>query len=370
MSDNDGAVWVAEDDLCAHIDEFVDEEEAAFKHFLMEEHGAACLCGHDEEYAEEVGGESWPGGVGHCHEGSVDETVDLIVVVARNVDVVAFHFEVDAQAGEGIGDDAQVADGGVFDGESVARHGGHADEAAHFNHVGENGVCGASEFFHAFDGEEVGGDAADFRSHAVEHFAELLYVGLAGGVVDGGCSVCQHGGHDDVGRSRDGGFVEEHVAAFEPTFREDVEGAGCFVVFEFCTQFLEPVEMRVEAAATDFVAAWAGDDGVAKAGNEGAKEEHTAAQARAALEKFLALEIVDVDVFGAEGDVAFLVAHGFHVHVFKETDEVVDIEDVGYVGNAHFFAGEDGGADDLQRFVFGTLRFDFAADAMAAFYYK
>ena len=102
--------------MCAHIDEFVDEEEAAFKHFLMEEHGAACLCGHDEEYAEEVGGESWPGGVGHCHEGTVDEAVDLIVVVARNVDVVAFHFEVDAQAGEGIGDDAQVADGGVFDG--------------------------------------------------------------------------------------------------------------------------------------------------------------------------------------------------------------------------------------------------------------
>ena len=123
----------------------------------------------------------------------------------------------------------------------------------------------------------------------------------------------------------------------------------------------------VETAATDFVAAWAGDDGVAKAGNEGAEEEHTAAQARAALEKFRALEIVDVDVFGAEGDVAFLVAHGFHVHVFKETDEVVDIEDVGYVGNAHFFAGEMVAQIICSASFLAPLRFDFAADAMAAF---
>ena len=53
-----GAVWVAKNDLCAHIDEFVDEEQTAFEHLLMYEHGAFSLCRHHEHYADEVGSES------------------------------------------------------------------------------------------------------------------------------------------------------------------------------------------------------------------------------------------------------------------------------------------------------------------------
>lgn len=52
---DDGAVRVAEDDLCPHVYELVDEEEAALKHLLMDEHGAARLCRHDEEHGEQVG---------------------------------------------------------------------------------------------------------------------------------------------------------------------------------------------------------------------------------------------------------------------------------------------------------------------------
>ena len=41
-------------------------------------------------------------------------------------------------------------------------------KAAHFNHVGQYGVLRAVQFFHAFDGEQVGCDTADFGSHPVE----------------------------------------------------------------------------------------------------------------------------------------------------------------------------------------------------------
>ena len=42
-------VRVAENNLCTHIDELVDEEQSALEHLLMEEHAATCLCRHNEE---------------------------------------------------------------------------------------------------------------------------------------------------------------------------------------------------------------------------------------------------------------------------------------------------------------------------------
>ena len=52
---DNGAVGVAQDDLRTHLYELIDEEKAAFEHFLMEKHRAACLRGDDDEYAEQVG---------------------------------------------------------------------------------------------------------------------------------------------------------------------------------------------------------------------------------------------------------------------------------------------------------------------------
>ena len=56
MTHHYGAMRVAQDDLRAHVDEFVDEEEAAFKHLLVEKHAPFGLCGHDKENRKEVGG--------------------------------------------------------------------------------------------------------------------------------------------------------------------------------------------------------------------------------------------------------------------------------------------------------------------------
>ena len=64
MANDDSSVGVAEYDLCAHVDEFVDEEEAALEHLLVDEHCSLGLCGYNEHDAEEVRGESRPGGIG------------------------------------------------------------------------------------------------------------------------------------------------------------------------------------------------------------------------------------------------------------------------------------------------------------------
>jgi hypothetical protein len=77
-------------------------------------------------------------------------------------------FELDAQTAEALGDDSKIFVRNILDGNFAFRHCRHADEAAHFNHVGQYGVLRAVQFFHAFDGEQVGCDTADFGSHPVE----------------------------------------------------------------------------------------------------------------------------------------------------------------------------------------------------------
>ena len=77
---------------------------------------------------------------------------------------------------------------------------------------------GAVQGGDTLDGEQVRADAGDAGSHPREHEAELLDVGLAGRVVDGGGASGEHCCHDDVGRAGHGGLVQEHVAAGKAVF--------------------------------------------------------------------------------------------------------------------------------------------------------
>ena len=90
-------------------------------------------------------------------------------------------------------------------------------------------------------------------SHGVEHAAELLNVRLAGCVVDCCRTFGKDGGHDDVCRTCDRGFVEQHVRTVQ-TFSRKFINAAFGVLGELRTQFLETEEMGVETAAADFIA--------------------------------------------------------------------------------------------------------------------
>ena len=58
VSNDHRAVRIAEDNLCAHVDEFVSEEETALKHLLMEKHTSLRLRSHHDENRKEVGGKT------------------------------------------------------------------------------------------------------------------------------------------------------------------------------------------------------------------------------------------------------------------------------------------------------------------------
>ncbi len=226
-------------------------------------------------------------------------------------------------------------------------------------------MTGTVEMVHADDGDEVAANARDVGAHAVEQVAELLDVRLAGGVVDGGGAGGHDGGHDDVGRTRDRSLVEEHVGALQP-FGLDVVDVLLIVVDELGAKVLEAEEMGVEAPPPYLVAAGLGNGCLAETAEQRPNHQHRTAQRRAFLDEVAAVEVVEVDVVGLEGVVVGRVLGDLHADVLQQPDEVVDVEDIGDVGDAHGVAGEQRGADHLQGLVLGALRCDGAFQRVSA----
>ena len=66
VSDNCGAVRIAQYYLRTHIYQFVDEEQPALEHLLMNQHRTLRLRRHHEEYRQQIGRKSWPRNTGCC----------------------------------------------------------------------------------------------------------------------------------------------------------------------------------------------------------------------------------------------------------------------------------------------------------------
>ena len=83
----------------------------------------------------------------------------------------------------------------------------HPDKTADLDHVGQDSVLAAAQVLHAFNGEQVGADAADLGPHLVEHGTELIQIGFASGIEDGRGAVSHHSRHHHVGGTRHRGLA-------------------------------------------------------------------------------------------------------------------------------------------------------------------
>ncbi len=96
---DDGAVGIAEYDLCAHADQFVSEEHPAGIHPVMEKHAPIGLgCCHDSN-AHQVGWESGPGHHTDLRDGVAQIHLDLAGLIAGNENVFAIFCPGVAQVG-------------------------------------------------------------------------------------------------------------------------------------------------------------------------------------------------------------------------------------------------------------------------------
>jgi len=73
-------VRVAQDDLRPHVYKFINKEQPAFEHFLMDNDLPFGLGGHHQDDTEQVGGESGPGRIGNREDRTIYIVLNLITV--------------------------------------------------------------------------------------------------------------------------------------------------------------------------------------------------------------------------------------------------------------------------------------------------
>ena len=182
----------------------------------------------------------------------------------------------------------------------------------------------AMQLLHSLYDEQVGCYSADVGSHGDEHTAELLYVRFACSIVYRCGTLGEHGGHDDVCRSRHRSLVEKHVGAFQSVGLY-LEGVGPFAVYEFRPELLESEEVRVQPATAYLVSARLCHHRLAEAREQRTDHKHASPERSAFPDEFLSVEIAQVYVLRAER--VFVLAHTvhFHAYILEQENKVVHV---------------------------------------------
>ena len=128
--------------------------------------------------------------------------------------------------------------------------------------------------------------------------------------------------------------------------------------------------MRVYPAAADLVSAGFGEVCQAEAGEQGTHNHNRSAQPGALLYEFRTCDVEFVDAVCREGVVSLCVALYLYAHALQKGDEVFYVQDFRDIGYSYCAGGEEYGANDFQRLVFGSLGGDAATQAVASFYYE
>ena len=215
----------------------------------------------------------------------------------------------------------------------------------------------------AGDGQHVRADALDVGAHLHEHPREVLDVRLAGGVADDRRAGRQRGGHQRVLGRHDRRLVHEDVAGAQPAAR-----GGRARCRASCAkrrpERAEGVEVRVQAAAADDVAAGRRHVGLAEAGQQRAGEQERGADA-------LGVRAVDVrrrrSTPAAHSATSLSSRHSTsHADALEHAQHRLDVADPRHVAHDDLLGGQDRGGEDRQGAVLVAGGDDRAAQRHAA----
>ena len=217
---------------------------------------------------------------------------------------------------------------------------------------------GAAEPVDALDPEHVRADALDLGAERDEKPAEILDVGLAGGVADDRLPLREDGGHDRVLRPHHRGLVEVQACSDQPLGPE-VVGA---VEVELDAELGERVDVGVEPPAADHVAAGRRHDGPAVPREQRAGEQKRGANLPAEVGVELGLRharAVDANlVRPGPGGVGAEIGEKLHHHL--------DVPDPRQVREQHLVGRQDRRCEDRQRAVLVSGRTDGAGERATA----
>ncbi len=176
-----------------------------------------------------------------------------------------------------------------------------------------------------------------------EEAAEILDVGLAGGVPHDRLAPGEHRGHDRVLRAHHRRLVEVQALAHEAVAGQLVGAVQRHVG----TELGEGVDVGVQASAADHVPSRRGHDHAAEAREQRAGEQERCAD----LPAQVGVEIGLRDPRGIDADVVRPRPLGVRADVLQQLHHRLHVSDARHVRQAHLVGGEHGGGEDRQRAV-------------------
>ena len=196
-----------------------------------------------------------------------------------------------------------------------------------------------------------------------------MHIRFARRVVNRRRSFSHHGGHHDIGRTGHGRLVEKHIATAQG-FALNAVKTGSRIEVEPCAQFLESDKMGIETAAADLVTTRFGNIPFAEPCQQRPDNHHRSAQAGRTLPVIFTLQVAEIDLTRLERIGILGRVSDFHPHLLKQLDQLQNIDNCGHIAHRYLLRGQQRGTQNLQRFVFGPLRSNFAVQRRPAFYFE
>ncbi|MPM97185.1 hypothetical protein SDC9_144358 [bioreactor metagenome] len=228
--------------------------------------------------------------------------------------------------------------------------------------VAHHAVAAAVQLLHAGDFDCVAARAGDFRAHRVEQVGEVAHVRFARRVVERRRPVRDGRRHQDLLGGGHAGFVEEEFAPRQSPGR--VEPVSLFPR-HFGSELVEPVEVAVEPAAADHVAARRIEFRLAAAGQQRSGEEDAGPVART---KFLR-DRSRLHVGAPEAE-RVVLERELRAQFSRDVEHGADVEDVRHIFQHDLLVGQQQRRDHRQRRVFIPADFHPSADAGGPFHHQ
>ena len=225
---------------------------------------------------------------------------------------------------------------------------------------GETACSQPPSVVHPVHVHDVRADALDRRAHLVEHAREVLHVRLGGGVADDGRALGQRGGHQRVLRAHDRRLVHEEVGG--DAGRRWARAADVAVVLDLGAERAERVEVRIEPAAADHVAAGRRHHGGAEARQQRAGDEERRADALGEVR----IDVGAVDLVGLQRDRVVRDPLDGHAEVGEQREHRLRVADPRDVGELDPLLGEKAGGEQRQSRVLVAGGHDGAGQRHAA----
>ena len=284
-----------------------------------------------------------------------------------NHKVIILYLYLHSQAAECIRNNAQILDRHILDAHTFTTHCRHADERTYLNHIRQDAMLGTMQFINTHDGEQVAGDAADLSAHRIEQMAELLDIWFASCIINGGSALCQYRCHDDIGGTGNRSLIEQHIAALQLLCLYLIN-ITLIIVNEVGAQILEAQEVGIQTATTYLIATRLSYGSLATSTEQRTYHEHTTTKRRTFLHKLQTVEIIEFQLITLECIVVTTVLGYLDTYLLEQLNQIVHIQNVRHVADAHRLAGKDCGTDNLQSLVLGALRCDSTFERMTALY--